>query len=152
RAEINNWMALINDNALNSSQVALGFVTSNEYLSKTIAQDYQQFLGRSPQPSEVGGWLDQISLNGLTLQQITAGFLSSKEYSARKGGKNLSWLTGMYQDVLGRTPDLNGFNAWDMAMQGGQTRQVVVNGFLRSKEGTRTAVSQAYQTVLGRTP
>src|SRR5438132_1688529 len=117
RAEINNWMALINDNALNSSQVALGFVTSNEYLSKTIAQDYQQFLGRSPQPSEVGGWMDQISLNGLTLQQITAGFLSSKEYYARQGGTNLSWLTGMIQDVLDRTPELIVVISDDMVLQ-----------------------------------
>src|SRR5439155_19055644 len=114
--------------------------------------DYQQFLGRSPQPDEVGGKLNQISLYGLTLQQVSAGFLSSNEYYAKQGGTNLSWLTGLYHDLLARAPDLNGFNAWDMAMQGGQSRQVVVSGFLRSREATHLAVSQAYQTVLGRTP
>src|SRR5260370_18823338 len=102
QAEVDNWMSLIKNDQLDSNQVALGFVTSTEYLAKTIAADYQQYLGRAPQAGEMTGWLNQLSGNSLTLQQITASFVSSKEYYARQGGTDFGWLTGVYQDLLGR--------------------------------------------------
>src|SRR5262249_44133874 len=105
QTEVNDWVSNINVLHLAPDQVVQRFLGSSDYLTNQIVNDYQQFLGRAPEIGAVDTWLQQIFVNNLTAQQVTARFLASPEYFAKQGGTNVSWLSGLYHDLLGRLPD-----------------------------------------------
>jgi hypothetical protein len=110
-AEENAWLAAIGSGASRSS-VAYGFAHSAEHETRVIVMDYQAYLGRTPNGSEISGWLT-ASQHGATNEQIAAIFVSSDEFYLGSGGTVESWLTGLYQSVLGRPADKDGYAAWN---------------------------------------
>jgi hypothetical protein len=76
------------------------------------------------------------------LEQLTAGIVGSAEYAATHGTQaDAAFVTGLYQDVLGRAADEAGFATWTSALAGGTSRATVAAGFLFSAE----AIEQLYQ-------
>jgi serralysin len=67
---------------------------------------------------------------------IAANFIASPEFQADYGTlSDVSFVTAMYENVLGRTPDQAGLNFWVGQLEGGaQTRAVVLVGFAESPE------------------
>jgi hypothetical protein len=62
------------------------------------------------------------------------------------------WLHALYADLLGRAPDAGGLAGWLGALQSGQSRQSVVNGFINSQEYCTAIITGLFQQLLGRAP
>jgi hypothetical protein len=61
-----------------------------------------------------------------------------------------AFVTALYQDVLGRTPDSGGLAIWVQLLQNGTSRQPVAQGFWDSAEHLTLEVESYYSTYLHR--
>jgi hypothetical protein len=147
--EVSGWAIAYNAAGQNNLVVANGIVNSSESLARIIGEDYSRLLGRAPELGAVPNWLHALN-TGLNTQQLLVVIASSEEYYARQGGTNTAWLTGLYQDLLGRQPDPVGRAAWSSALQQGLSRAAVATGFVYSGEENALQVDQAYRDLLGR--
>jgi hypothetical protein len=62
--------------SLGAGGVAMGFVTSGEFLSDLAAGLYGNLLHRTASPQELQGW----STSGLGMLQIREGFIEGAEF------------------------------------------------------------------------
>ncbi len=119
--------------------VSQAFATSAEFtnrygtLNNTQFVDlvYQNVLGR---PADAGGkafWLGQLN-GGMTRGAMMIGFSESAEYKAAIASE--VYVTMMYVGMLRRAPDTGGFNFWVGYIDGGQSGQALINGFLAAPE------------------
>src|SRR5207237_2337319 len=74
------------------------------------------------------------------------------EYYLKQGGNNTGWLTGLYQDLLGRAPDSSGLTSWLQVLQRGTARNAVAAAIANSPEADGILVQTVYQKLLGRNP
>jgi sugar lactone lactonase YvrE len=65
-------------------------------------------------------------------------------------GPNGSFVNALYEDVLNRAPDPNGFAFWVAQLQAGISRAQLATAFWQSAEHRGIEVDQYYQTLLGR--
>jgi hypothetical protein len=124
---------------------------SAEYYARVVTAAYQHYLGRTPAPSEVAGWVGALQ-RGLSDGRLEAGFIGSPEYIANHGGQGTGWVTGMYVDLLGRTPAPSEVAGWVNALQGGLAPAAVAYGFAASPEREGQRITADYQDYLNRTP
>jgi hypothetical protein len=148
QAEVSGWVSLLT-HGFTPLQVAQGFVESPEYRSNLIARDYRTLLGREPEPFGFNNWLAAMQ-QGLLAQQVLAGFLNSNEYYTNHGGTNAGWVTGLYHDLLNRSPDPAGLNVWLQFMQSGLSRPAVTYDIEYGEEAFIVDVTSAYHNILGR--
>jgi hypothetical protein len=120
-----------------------------EHYDQFIAAAYQRYLGRNPSASEVAGWATQMQ-QGLSDEQLEAAFIGSQEYIANHGGQGAGWVTGMYHDLLGRTPSQTEVNGWVAALNAGASTQQIAYGFAASGERESQRVNADYLSFLGR--
>lgn len=144
------WIEQI-DLGMPPAQVTNAFVTSPEYRSDLIQNDYHVFLQRTPQPAEVQGWLNQLE-NGLGEQPLASAFLASPEFFALHGNNNDGWVKGVYATVLGRNASAGDLAAWTGQLQNGLSLRTVALDILMSPESAARQVSAAYVQLLGRNP
>jgi Domain of unknown function (DUF4214) len=135
----------------NPTQIALDFTTSPEYLNDLIEADYQTFLGRQPSAAEVAGWRAQLQA-GLGENQLQAAFLASNEFFNDHGRNVTQWLTGVYQDVLGRVPDTAALAGQTRKLASGVSRSDIAFALVTSPEAFGRLVTAAYQDLLDRAP
>src|SRR5439155_11789037 len=81
-----------------------------------------------------------------------AGFVASSEYIFNHGNDPRLWLDGLYNDLLGRAPDSQGFNFWMSRLQAGDSDFQVADGFATSVERDVDVVTEDYLLYLGRRP
>ena len=141
------WVALL-DAGTPRQTVVLDIESSPEYANDEVFSLYEQYLDRAPDPG-AQGWVNAL-LAGATVEQIIAGIVSSPEYYALNGGTDQDFLYGLYNDILNRSPDSAGLNAWTQAMSNGASRAVVAAGFLASQEYRSNLVEADYENYLGR--
>ncbi len=139
-------------NALLSGQprisVANAITYSREYRTGLITDSYDYYLGRQPDSVGLEGWLGAMG-RGLTIQQMEAGFLGAAEYYENAGNSDATWVTRLYQHVLGRTPADSEVQAWVTALHRSNRYEVSL-GFLMSSEHLATVVNGHYLTLLDR--
>jgi hypothetical protein len=135
----------------NLRTVASAFTHSVEHYDDFVTNAYQSYLGRTPAASEVAGWVGQMQ-RGLSDEQLEAGFIGSVEYINNHGGPGAGWVSGMYHDLLGRTPAQSEVNGWVTNLNNGMSPQAVAYGFAASVEREAQRVTADYLTFLGRTP
>jgi hypothetical protein len=116
-AEENAWLQAL-AGGLNREAVAFDIADSVERETRVIAADYQTYLGRAVNASELANWIG-VFQQGFSNEHIIAAFVSSDEFYFGQGGTIESWLTGLYQAVLGRAPDKAGFAEWDAFVHNG---------------------------------
>jgi len=137
----------------------------------SIFRLYQATLDRAPDEPGFDDWSGQLA-GGTPLLSIVTGFMQSVEFQQTFGSLNDSqFVTLLYNNVLGRAPDTEGFNNWTGALAAGMSRESVVLGFSESQEfknltsisssafATTVANDEAigevfrlYQATLGRAP
>jgi hypothetical protein len=114
--EANNWL-----NALHHGEapadIAFGFSASPEREGIRVQADYRKYLGRSASQTEVAGWVEAFENHTYTTEGVVAGFVGSAEYFQRHGDNIPDWLTADYGDVLGRMPDMAGYDSWLQYLQ-----------------------------------
>src|SRR5206468_5703643 len=95
-------------------------------------------------------WVGNMLAGVYSDEQVEAFFIGSQEYIANHGGTGAAWVTGMYQDLLGRSPSTAEVQGWVQALNGGTPSTAVALGFAASPEREAQRVRFNYQTYLGR--
>jgi hypothetical protein len=132
------------------SQVAQGVWDSPEHLGIVVDQLYLTLLHRPAEANEQAYWVNNM-LAGMSEANVEVGFLSSAEYQAEHA-TDAAFVAGLYQDVLERAPDANGQAYWLALLQGGATRQQVIDGVLSSQEALNRDINGYYAAYLLRAP
>jgi hypothetical protein len=137
--------------SLSPSVVAGALSHSPEFLDHVVTSAYQRFLGRSPDDGGLNYWRTLLQ-NGLRDEQLEGALVGSPEYVQNHGTNGPAWVTGLYQDLLGRAPDPAGLQYWLDALTAGVTPYQIAAGFAASPEREGIHVAVDYQQFLGRTP
>ncbi len=153
------WVGQLDGGASRQS-VVVGFSESGEYQGNTeiasqgyattglfgasygqIYRLYGATLNRAPDAGGFEGWVNAMS-GGQSLASITTGFVGSAEFQATYGALNSTqFVTLLYSNVLHRAPDAGGLAGWVGALNGGASRESVVNGFSESAEYQTTTAA-----------
>ena len=137
-------------NALNSglakSSLVEAVMDSEEFYfgGNFIARTYLGILTRDADHAGFRAWL-AVLLNGMLREQIVQFFLESGEFQAKFGSNltNSQFVDKLYANVLLRSADVGGFNAWVGGLNSGQmTRAQVALSFLDSLEFQSLNLSQ----------
>jgi hypothetical protein len=126
-------------------------VNSAEHFTDFVTGEYARFLHRAPDPGGLSFFVTSMEL-GLSPEAVEAAFVSSNEYIFNHGNNVSLWLTGLYNDLLGRAPDSSGFNFWLNNLAAGETTGMVALGFATSPERDAIVISEDYSNFLGRAP
>jgi hypothetical protein len=122
-----------------------------------LAQLYQQFLGRAPDPSGIATW------SGQDPSTVIAGILGSQEYQSRSGGggeptpiaigdRNITFpveqsdaqskVDQLYKSILGRSAkDDPGSQGWVALLEAGDSLENIASAIGSSQEAQNKALS-----------
>jgi hypothetical protein len=142
-----SWVAILEAGSTRQ-QVAAGFWDSLEHRGLEVDQFYATYLHRAAEPAGRAYWVDRLR-TGTSEAEVARGFLTSAEYQGAHASTT-AYLFGLYADVLGRSPDPDGLDAWLGAARGGLSRAALADAFLHSPEADRVRVERDYATYLGR--
>jgi subtilase family serine protease len=131
--------------------VAYELTHSYQYYYTFVAGAYEHYLGRVPSLSEANGWITDMQ-QGLSDEWVEALFIGSTEYIADHGGAGAGWVTGMYENLLGRVPAQSEVNQWVADIHAGLSTTSVAYGFSASVERETDRVTADYTTYLNRVP
>lgn len=130
---------------------------------------YGAAFGREAETTGLSGWVGALD-GGVSLAAAAAGFIGSAEFALRYGSlDDTAFITRLYANVLGRTPDTAGLEGWKAFLAGGASRADLLVGFSESAENRMATdpgiagglwtvdpeamdVLRCYMTVLGRQP
>lgn len=130
--------------------VAAAVYKSAEHRNIQVTGYYRKYLRRDPDATGREQWVNKL-LAGTGEDVVILGFLMSSEFqSDHTAGRD--YITGLYTHLLGRTPDVAGFDLWESILTSNQDRAEVAYHFLRSREYLLRAVDGFYATYLSRNP
>ncbi len=134
------------NNGLPRSSLVEAVMDSGEFYfkGKFIARAYLGILTRDADHAGFRAWLE-VLLDGMSREQIVQFFLDSGEFQTKFGSTltNAQFVDRMYANVLLRSADVGGFNAWVGGLNSGQiTRAQVALSFLDSVEFQSLSASQ----------
>jgi hypothetical protein len=145
--EIRSWVSSMNA-GVSRAQVVRSFWESQEHRVREVDSYYAQYLHRSADSAEEFGWV-QAFQHGLSEADVILGFVTSGEYTAAHADA-LSFVNGLYQDMLGRVADAAGEASWTALLATTGSRAMVANSILRSTEFYRGTVDAYYTQFLYR--
>lgn len=173
-AGLNGWLEIIQSQS--ASTVALGFFNSTEFLSKDLDDRafldilYRTLFNREGDSVGVAGWITLLEAGKLR-DMVIYGFLRSAEFKALSDSFSVTAVNAadeaaygvrafterFYKLVLGREPDVGGFNSWVSGLSAGSlTGSDIAKAFFLSAEylGRNTSnsdfVDTCYQAFFGR--
>jgi hypothetical protein len=129
--------------------VATRFLFSREGAQGEVDRAYAQLLGRSAEPGGREFWTDYLTVRPVTV--LRSNLLASDELLARSGSVE-AWLTSVYRELLGRSPDPSGLEFWSRRVREGMNRYVAVSSIYYSPEGLGRRVDAIYAETLQRSP
>ncbi len=125
---------------------------------RSVARLYLAFFDRAPDRAGFDFWTGVVR-NGGRLNDIAAAFADSAEFRNTYGELNdAEFIALVYNNVLLRTPDLNGFRFWlDRIDDPGVSRGDLMVAFSESAEfkrdsGPAVDVIMTYRGMLDRSP
>ncbi len=144
---------------LDRSELVSTFVASAEFDANAgaVARLYHAVLGRSPDYCGFNYWMGE-RLQGRSSESIAADFLSSTEFAGSNPSLgNEAFVDLLYQNVLGRPADTAGKVYWLNQLTQGQSRAMVLDGFVQSAENKaamtdEVAIDLLYLGLLDRAP
>ncbi|MCL2080414.1 MAG: DUF4214 domain-containing protein, partial [Oscillospiraceae bacterium] len=175
---LNAWSNQLRTNRLTGSRVAYEFFFSPEMKGRNLSDSafvdvlYNTLLNRAPDASGKNNWTGQLS-DGMPRENIFAGFVNSVEfadicnsygitrgtYEPPPGALSRVFVARLYRTILLRTPDSNGLDGWQNALNNGiVTGAEVAYGFFYSGEMFSKSVNMnddqfveiLYNSLLGR--
>ena len=114
-------------------------------ISGRVFRLYQAVFGREPDTEGLGYWIRHQDTGQSSFEDVIRSFMDSPEFSQRYGSEgslsNRGFIELLYENVLGRAYDEEGFSYWDDKLETGQTnRQDLLAFFSDSDENVaRTA-------------
>jgi hypothetical protein len=131
--------------------IAQAFWTSAEHFGDEVDQFYQTFLNRPADAAGQAFWVSVLEA-GVPESMVAIAFLTSNEYTASHPD-SVSYVAGLYEDVLSRKPDPAGEAFWVAILNSNsRTRADVAYYFLTSPEAFIEAIDDYYLEFLGRDP
>jgi hypothetical protein len=109
-AEVAGWVQALAD-GWTTTAVAYGFATSVEAESDRVAADYETYFGRAGTAPEIAGWVNYFEAGGSN-ENVIGYFVGSLEFWDVHGESPSAWLDTAYFEILGRHPELTGFDSW----------------------------------------
>jgi hypothetical protein len=91
--------------------VAATSVQADCYYTQKVQGWYSQYLHRPLDPLGAQTWVAQL-YQGVPEDYVLASILGSEEYYCRHGHTPQGFVTGLYGDVIGRTPCAHTVNYW----------------------------------------
>lgn len=131
--------------------IAVGFFESDELLNKIIGNYYDQYLGRKPDAAGLDYWIQDWHATGGP-EEIKANFAASDEFNKEAGNTIDGWLTALYQKILQRSPDQQGYDYWKQQLEKGESEYKVALQFFDSYEEYQNDVTGWFNAYLGRNP
>ncbi|HEV3003603.1 MAG TPA: DUF4214 domain-containing protein, partial [Pirellulales bacterium] len=125
------------------------FLNSPENHANEIGNDFAAYLGRSPDPAGAAYWQTQLD-RGVPENQFIIALLASTEYYVNHGGSDAGFVSGLYQDVLMRSPSAGDLSYWEGQLASGQSKSTLAAAFVHSPEHLATVIDGYYQAYLGR--
>jgi len=96
---------------------------------------YNELLGREAAGSEINYWQKGLSAGTFSPSFMLSSFLLGQEGQKKYGSYDDSKFIGfLYEFVLKREPDTEGYNAWLSMMSSGAKRDEIINSFTSSQE------------------
>ncbi len=124
----------INDTNAAASAYARNSATST--WSDDVFRLYQATLDREPDVQGQNRWTGELASGESTLVEVADGFVRSPQFRATYSDdlSDGDFVTLLYNNVLGRAPDAQGFARWTGELADGATRAEVVLGFSQSPQ------------------
>ncbi len=107
-----------------------------------------QILHRSVDPATETGLTNFLNSGG-TAQQVALALLNSPEYVTDNGNTTSGFVTGLYRDVLHRSPD-TGEQYWIQAINNGSSMAAVAAAILASAESDEDVIDGFFHRFLNR--
>ena len=101
---------------------------------------YQATYDRIPDYGGFEYWAGQADARQLSALQLADIFMTAPEFTAKFGANpsNTAFVTELYTNVLGRTPDPGGLAYWEGQANAGQPRDQLLVDFATSPENLST--------------
>ncbi len=106
---------------------------SNTGVEGFVTRLYEVCLDRSPDQTGLDSWVSNLRSGSITGSQAARGFIFSNEFTSRNLD-NASFVTCLYNTMLGRGADESGLAYWTQKLSSGSSREQVFNGFVGSSE------------------
>jgi uncharacterized protein (DUF2141 family) len=146
-AGLGQWVQLLLA-GITREQAATAFWQSSEHRGVEVDQFYATFLGRDADAGGRALWVNAL-LSGTAEADVIRGFLMSPEYQATHAS-DVSFINGLYSQILDRPGDPASLSAWLAALQNGLSRRALVEDFLTSAEADQKVVDNYYALFLNR--
>ncbi|MEM9130710.1 MAG: DUF4214 domain-containing protein [Actinomycetota bacterium] len=148
---LDTWLAADAGQVLNGNWENLGFLATPAVTRTTsgrvpeianpvfayraqIVRLYKAYFGRLPDTAGLDHWVD-ARLSGMTLDDVSQALATSAEFRTRYGSlSDAAFVTQIYANVLGRSPDSAGLAHWTDTLGAGASRGAVMVGFSESSE------------------
>ena len=130
------WTSSLSDGTYSRERIIQNFFKSPEFQGSTpsIVRLYLGFFRRIPDHAGLQGWAS-ANRTGRSIASIADSFARSSESQLTYGTlSNEQFVTLVYQNVLGRTPDAPGYAGWLARLSSGDSRGEVMAGFTESPE------------------
>jgi hypothetical protein len=123
---------------------------STAHLAAEVNGFYQAILHHGANAAGRNYYVNVLR-NGGSEVDVQVSLLSSREYLVAHPD-NVSFVMGLYADVLGEAPDPQGEMLWLNVLQTGLNRKQVARLFLQSDAARRAIVDEYFMQFLHRTP
>ena len=150
--EASFWINSLNSGLASPVNVAVGFLNSNEFLNRETVEYYQNFLNRTPSAADANFWVN-VRRQGVTSRQQAVQFLASPEFYGLQGSTPRAWISGLFNEVLARSPDtieINNLLTFGLQDYFGRLNAAALVTF--SAESNARAVDAAFDRILERDP
>ena len=100
---------------------------------------YQAYFARTPDLGGAKYWIESVLRQGYSVEQIALWMSETQEFTNNYAGKsNGEYMSAVYGNVLGRTPDSEGYAYWlDLLDSGQLDRSGVVFWIAQNEEFRR---------------
>ncbi len=121
--------------AESATNVGAGLGTSGDTNYGEVYRLYETTLGRAPDAGGLASYMGALQ-GGASVASIVQDFIGSQEYLDDFGTmSNTQFVTELYQNGLGRSPDAGGLQTWVNALGAGLSRASVALAVSDSSEG-----------------
>lgn len=126
--------ALLPPTAASQNRAGNSIDTGSNSQRAAISRLYYAAFDRAADLEGLNYWA-QVRESGVELNQIADYFVASEEFSNTYGSVDeQAFVTLVYQNVLGRTPDDEGLTYWVGLLEAGHSAGTILNGFAQSPE------------------
>lgn len=138
------------DAGASAAAVLRSYLLQETPVRSRVQQLYRDLLGRAGDASGVAFWSDRIARGALAYEDLVVTLTISNEAWTKAGATPAGYTDGVYERVLGRSPDPSGRAFWIARLEQGTSRDRFVRSFLRSTERARNLVRASFRQHLAR--